>query len=79
MKWIAFIFCILVLLPISIAVVETAQEVFSKKFKQPIYGLLILLVEAAIFAFLAILPKCDGEELTAPNGKTELEHYEPRF
>lgn len=79
MRWIVLIILLLVLFPFGVAIANTAQEYFNKKFNRLIYMIIILFVEAITICMLTILPKCNGKETIAPNGQTELEHYEPRF
>lgn len=78
-KAIAAILLLVVVLPVSHAIVgaftEAQGKPLPKKFFYPVW----ILTTLAIIGLLALTPKCSSEDPTSPNGQTLEEHYEPRY
>lgn len=76
---ICLVLFILVILPLSYAIVSAVEEACHKKFKKNVNYLLRLFMAAVIIALLSLSPKCSYKEKVSTNGETSLEHYEPKY
>ena len=80
---IAFAIGLPIILAISHAIVTSIAtaflEVKGKELSKKIYFPAVIITSLAIIGLLALLPTCSSQEDVAPNGKTTMEHYEPRW
>lgn len=77
-KAIAAIFLLLVILPITHAIVGAVTEAQGKSLSKKLFYPAWIMTTLAIIGLLALIPKCSSSELTSPSGQTQTEHYEPR-
>lgn len=76
---IAAIFLLLVILPITHALVGAVTEAQGKPLPKKYFYPVWILTTLLIIGLLAALPKCSTNEQIAPNGKTNTEQYESRY
>lgn len=60
------------------AFTEAHDKLLPKKYHYPA----VIITTAILIGLMTLLSRscqCSNEELTAPNGQTTIEHYEPRY
>ena len=80
MKWVILWVILLSIFGfIANAIVRAFSEAHGKPLPNKYHYPLVVITMIILFGLMSLLPKCSGEELTAPNGQTSTEHYEPRY
>lgn len=60
------------------ALTEAQGKPLPKKYHYPAV-IIATIILIGLMALLSRSCQCSNEELTAPNGQTTIEHYEPRY
>lgn len=68
----------------AITIVNVLQEVFEWKLSKHQYRLCFCIAIIISLGGMFLMSKCscsfsNGEQFDSPNGKTNIEHYEPRY
>lgn len=83
MKWLVTVPILLFIFGYtSNALVGAFTEAQGKPLPRKYYYPAVIITTAILIGLMVLLSRscqCSNEELTAPNGQTTIEHYEPRY